>query len=168
MGKRRVIYYSDARHYHMYVYDPPMRVEDACAPVDEAAGTSANTFAYGFGVGPTIRDASKTAKSAGLIRYLGRPSVSAATFTARSSPRRIHPITLCASTASRLATWGGLRYGEATCTAGPPAFRCSVEQARPEPALPHRQQQSTFQRQPAVYPQLSGRWLAVSVVEVFF
>ena len=54
MDKRRVIYYSDARHYHMYIYDPPMRVEDAYAPVDEAAGTSANTFAYGFGVGPTM------------------------------------------------------------------------------------------------------------------
>ena len=50
----RVIYYSDARHYHMYIYDPPIRLEEAYAPVDEAAGTSANTFAYGFGVGPTM------------------------------------------------------------------------------------------------------------------
>ena len=54
MNKRRVIYYSDARHYHMYVHDPPMRLEDAYAPVDEAAGTSATTIAYGFGVGPTM------------------------------------------------------------------------------------------------------------------
>ena len=54
MDKRRVIYYSDARHYHMYIYDPPIRLEEAYAPVDEAAGTSANTFAYGFGVGPTM------------------------------------------------------------------------------------------------------------------
>jgi hypothetical protein len=54
MNKRRVIYYSDARHYHMYIYDPPIRLEEAYAPVDEAAGTSANTFAYGFGVGPTM------------------------------------------------------------------------------------------------------------------
>ena len=43
MNERRVIYYSDARHYHMYIYDPPIRLEEAYAPVDEAAGTSANT-----------------------------------------------------------------------------------------------------------------------------
>jgi hypothetical protein len=54
LSKRRVIYYSDARHYHMYVYDPPMSLEQAYAPVDEADGTSANTIAYGFGVGPTM------------------------------------------------------------------------------------------------------------------
>jgi hypothetical protein len=54
MKKQRVVYYSDARHYHMYIYDPPIRLEDAYGPVDEAAGTSANTFAYGFGVGPTM------------------------------------------------------------------------------------------------------------------
>ena len=36
MNDGRVIYYSDARHYHMYVYDPPMALEETYAPVEEA------------------------------------------------------------------------------------------------------------------------------------
>ena len=54
MSKRRLIYYSDARHYHMYCYEPPMRLEDMWAPIDEVAGTSVETFVWGFGVGPTM------------------------------------------------------------------------------------------------------------------
>jgi hypothetical protein len=54
MSDRRLIYYSDARHYHMYCYDPPMRIEDARAPVDEIAGTGIDTFVYGFGLGPNV------------------------------------------------------------------------------------------------------------------
>ena len=54
MGKRRLVFYNDARHYYMYCYDPPMRLEDARAPIDEIAGTSVDTFAYGFGAGPTM------------------------------------------------------------------------------------------------------------------
>ena len=54
MGKRRLIFYNDSRHYHMYCYEPPMRPEDAWAPVDEIAGTGVDTFAYGFGLGPTM------------------------------------------------------------------------------------------------------------------
>ena len=45
MNKRRVIYYSDARHYHMYIYDPPIQLEAAYAPVDAAAGAPAARLA---------------------------------------------------------------------------------------------------------------------------
>ena len=54
MSKRRLIMYNDARHFHMYIYEPPMRLEDAWRPIDEIAGTAVDTFAYGFGVGPTM------------------------------------------------------------------------------------------------------------------
>ena len=54
MGKRRLLFYNDARHTYMYCYDPPMRLEDARAPIDEVAGTGVDTFVYGFGAGPTM------------------------------------------------------------------------------------------------------------------
>ncbi len=54
MSKRRLLYYNDARHYYMYCYDPPMRLEDAWAPVDEVAGTSVDTFVYGLGAGTAM------------------------------------------------------------------------------------------------------------------
>ncbi len=54
MRKRRLIFYSDARHTHIYAYDPPMRVEDAVAPVDDVSGTGVDTFVYGFGAGLTM------------------------------------------------------------------------------------------------------------------
>ena len=47
MRLRRTIYFNDARHYYLFVYDPPMRMEDARVPVDEVAGTSVDTFSYG-------------------------------------------------------------------------------------------------------------------------
>ena len=54
MTKPRLIFYSDARHTHIYAYDPPLRVEDAVAPVDDVAGTGVDTFVYGFGAGLTM------------------------------------------------------------------------------------------------------------------
>ena len=54
MGKRRLIFYNDARHYHIYCYEPPISLDDARAPVDEIASTGVDTFVYGFGVGPTM------------------------------------------------------------------------------------------------------------------
>ena len=54
MSNRRLIFYNDSRHSHMYCYEPPMRLADAQAPVDEIAGTGVDTFAYGFGLGPTM------------------------------------------------------------------------------------------------------------------
>ena len=47
MRQRRTIYFNDARHYYLFVYDPPMRMEDAWSPIDEVAGTSVDTFSYG-------------------------------------------------------------------------------------------------------------------------
>ncbi len=45
--KRRTLYFNDARHYYLFVFEPPMRLEDAWRPVDEVAGTAVDTFVYG-------------------------------------------------------------------------------------------------------------------------
>jgi hypothetical protein len=47
MRRRRTIYFNDARHYYLFVFEPPMKLEDAWRPVDEAAGTAVDTFIYG-------------------------------------------------------------------------------------------------------------------------
>ncbi|MCC7264305.1 MAG: hypothetical protein IT369_17480 [Candidatus Latescibacteria bacterium] len=51
MRHRRTIYFNDARHYYLFVHEPPMRLEDAWAPVDEVAGTAVDTFVYGVSRG---------------------------------------------------------------------------------------------------------------------
>ena len=43
----KLIYYNDARHYYLYVFEPPMSMEDAWKPVDEVLGTSVTTLSYG-------------------------------------------------------------------------------------------------------------------------
>ena len=45
--KRRTIYFNDARHYYLFVFEPPMTMEDAWLPIDECAGTTIDTFVYG-------------------------------------------------------------------------------------------------------------------------
>ncbi len=47
MRKHRTIYFNDARHYYLFVFEPPMRMEDAWVPIDEVAGTAVDTFVYG-------------------------------------------------------------------------------------------------------------------------
>ncbi|MFH1567054.1 MAG: hypothetical protein ABIL09_03575 [Gemmatimonadota bacterium] len=47
MRQRRTTYFNDARHYYLFVHEPPMRLVDAWGPVDEVAGTGVDTFAYG-------------------------------------------------------------------------------------------------------------------------
>jgi hypothetical protein len=47
MRCKRTIYYNDARHYYLFVFEPPMTLEDAWRPVDEAAGGAVDTFIYG-------------------------------------------------------------------------------------------------------------------------
>ena len=47
MRRKRTIYFNDARHYYLFVFEPPMALEDAWAAVDECAGTAVDTFAYG-------------------------------------------------------------------------------------------------------------------------
>ena len=54
MKKRRLLFYNDSRHFYMYCYDPPIRLEEAWAPVDEIAATQVDTFVYCFGAGQTI------------------------------------------------------------------------------------------------------------------
>ena len=45
--RQRTIYFNDARHYYLYVFEPPMTLQDAWRPVDEVAGTAVDTFTYG-------------------------------------------------------------------------------------------------------------------------
>jgi len=47
MRQKRTIYFNDARHYYLFVFEPPMAMEDAWTPVDEVAGTAVDTFVYG-------------------------------------------------------------------------------------------------------------------------
>ena len=47
MRRKRTIYFNDARHYYLFVFEPPMKLEEAWVPVDECAGTSVDTFIYG-------------------------------------------------------------------------------------------------------------------------
>ncbi len=46
MKRKRVIYANDARHFYLFVFDPPMNMEDAWRPIDDVAGTSVDTFVY--------------------------------------------------------------------------------------------------------------------------
>lgn len=61
MSRRRLIFYDDARHYHYYIYEPPMSIEQATWTIDAVAGTGVDTFVWGFGVGPTVFHDSKFA-----------------------------------------------------------------------------------------------------------
>lgn len=61
MSRRRLIFYDDARHYHYYIYEPPMSIEQATWTIDAVAGTGVDTFAWGLGVGPTVFHDSKFA-----------------------------------------------------------------------------------------------------------
>ena len=47
MRRQRTIYFNDARHFYLFVFEPPMRMEDLWRPVDEVAGTGVDTLVYG-------------------------------------------------------------------------------------------------------------------------
>ena len=47
MRQKRIIYHNDARHYYLFVFEPPIALEEAWTPIDEVAGTAVDTFAYG-------------------------------------------------------------------------------------------------------------------------
>jgi uncharacterized lipoprotein YddW (UPF0748 family) len=47
MRRRRNIFFNDARHYYLFIYEPPIRLEDVRKPIDEVAGTNVDTFIYG-------------------------------------------------------------------------------------------------------------------------
>lgn len=63
--KRRTIYFNDARHYYLFVFEPPMKLEDAWVPIDECAGTTVNTFAYGVARGDGLFYPSKIGRRFG-------------------------------------------------------------------------------------------------------
>ena len=44
---KRTIYFNDARHYYLFVIEPPMTLREAWRPIDEVAGTGVDTFVYG-------------------------------------------------------------------------------------------------------------------------
>ncbi len=46
MRRRRTIYHNDARHNYLWMFEPPMKLQDAWAPVDEVAGTAVDTLSY--------------------------------------------------------------------------------------------------------------------------
>ena len=54
MNAKRLVFYNDARHYHLYCHEPPISLAAARAPVDELAGTHVDTFVYGPGAGPSM------------------------------------------------------------------------------------------------------------------
>ena len=47
MRRNRTIYFNDARHFYLFVFEPPMTLEDAWRPVDEIAGTGVDTLVFG-------------------------------------------------------------------------------------------------------------------------
>jgi hypothetical protein len=51
MRRHRLIYFDDARHYYLFVFEPPMTMRDAWRPIDEVAATGVDTFIYGVARG---------------------------------------------------------------------------------------------------------------------
>ena len=62
MRRKRTIYFNDARHYYLFVFEPPMKLEDAWRPVDEVAGTPVDTFIYGVARGDGLYYPSKVGR----------------------------------------------------------------------------------------------------------
>ena len=54
MRRRRTMYLDDARHYYLYVFEPPMTMEEAWLTVDQISGTAVDTFVYGVACGGTV------------------------------------------------------------------------------------------------------------------
>ena len=47
MRRDRTIYFNAARHYYLFVHEPPISLENAWRPIDDVAGTAVDTFVYG-------------------------------------------------------------------------------------------------------------------------
>ena len=63
MRRKRTIYFNDARHFYLFVFEPPMRMEDMWRPVDEVAGTGVDTLVYGVARADGLFYPSKAGKS---------------------------------------------------------------------------------------------------------
>ena len=46
MRKRRTMYHNDARHNYLWLFEPPISMDQAWTPVDEVAGTAVDTLSY--------------------------------------------------------------------------------------------------------------------------
>ena len=66
MKKNKLFYFNDARHYFLFVYEPPISMENAWAPVDEVADTGVDTFVYGIARGDGLFYPSKVGKRFGV------------------------------------------------------------------------------------------------------
>ena len=54
MSKPRIMYYTDARHPLVYMYEPPMQKEEFESTIDEIAGTSVDAVMFCLGDGRTM------------------------------------------------------------------------------------------------------------------
>ncbi len=54
MNRPRIMFYNDARHCHLYRYEPPMFREEYVAMVDELAGTPVEAINFTLGEGRTM------------------------------------------------------------------------------------------------------------------
>ena len=66
MKQNKLFYFNDARHYYLFVHEPPISVEDAWGPVDEVADTGVDTFVYGIARGDGLFYPSKVGKRFGV------------------------------------------------------------------------------------------------------
>lgn len=65
MHRPRLIYYNDAHHYHAKRIEPPASLHMLQWPVDELAGTGADTLALGLGYGDVFFHNTKVGRSVG-------------------------------------------------------------------------------------------------------
>jgi hypothetical protein len=63
-----VLYYTDARHPLVYMYEPPMQPEELASVVDELTGTPVDALHYCLGDGRTFLHDTKVRQ---LARYKG-------------------------------------------------------------------------------------------------
>ena len=65
MSKPRIMYYTDARHPLVYMYEPPMQKEEYEAGVDELVGTPVEAIMFCLGDGRTMMHDTKAGHSGG-------------------------------------------------------------------------------------------------------
>ena len=90
--EKRTIYFNDARHYYLFVFEPPMTMEDAWRPVDEVAGTPVDTFIYGVERGDGLFYPSKVGMQFGADK---RPFTMAAYWRTWENMQSLSPVCAC-------------------------------------------------------------------------
>ena len=68
----RLIYYSDAHHYHAKRLDPPLNAHKMRWPIDELVGTGVDMLA--FGLTTARRESSSTSCSSRYTSATARPT----------------------------------------------------------------------------------------------